>query len=204
MDPARMPTITPRDMVVAKYPCQDAFSPDIIDPHENQNERQAITQQMEPPKGTGQQKIHRAQAKNGEHIRRVDDQWLAGDGKDRRNGVEGEKNIGRLDERERQQNGRGVQFSVPPQEEPRPFGLGRHGQQPSQSSYDKAPFGLDLALRGKHHLEAGENQENAEEDHDPTVLEKRGSENAKDQRSQNAKKQNTVLQQSDNSEIAEN
>jgi hypothetical protein len=46
---------------------------------------------------------------------------------------------------------------------------------------------LDLALRRKHHLDAGENQKNTERDHDPTVLEQFGPENdedaAEDQRS---------------------
>jgi hypothetical protein len=56
---------------------------------------------------------------------------------------------------------------------------------------------LDLALGGKHHLDADENQEDAEQDSRPTVLEQLGSESDEnddeDQRTQDAVEQNAVL-----------
>src|ERR1039458_9447175 len=178
-------------------PLPSRVEPGHLQANENQNERQAITQQVESRKGAGEKKIHRAEAQNGEHVRCVDDQRLAGDRKDRGNGIDGEKNIGRFDEREHQENRRSVQFSVPSQEEPWRFRVRRHGQQPSQSANDKALFGLDLTLRGKHNLNPAENQENTEQDHDPTVLEQFGAENdedaAEDQRTQDAVEQNAVL-----------
>src|SRR5580698_9346509 len=91
-----------------EMPMPECVEPRQLEPNTNQDERQAIAQQVESCKGTGQQKIHRAQAQNSEHVRRVDDQRLAGNRKRRGNGVDSEKNIGRLDENERQENGRCV------------------------------------------------------------------------------------------------
>src|ERR1700733_3721782 len=74
------------------------------------------------------------------------------------NGIDDEENIGRVDRRENQSTRRSVQFSVPAQEQPRPFRARRHRQPSSQSPSDKAWFWLDRALRGKHHPYAGESE----------------------------------------------
>src|SRR5580704_1481584 len=114
---------------VWEMPLPSRVEPGHLQPDKNQDERQAITQQAESRKG--EKKIDTAKAQNGKYVRCVDDQRLGGDRKDSRNGIDGEKNVGRLDKRGDQQNRRSVQFSIPSQEEICSFRVRRHGQQPS-------------------------------------------------------------------------
>ena len=63
---------------------------------EDQHHRQAELQVVEPVDDAGQQEVERPQAEDGEDVRGVDDERVAGDGEDRRDGVDGEDQVGRL------------------------------------------------------------------------------------------------------------
>ena len=61
----------------------------------------------------GQRKVKGAQAKDGEDVRRVDQERVGCDGKDRWHGIHRKNQVGRFDHDQRQEQGRCKQHPIP-------------------------------------------------------------------------------------------
>ena len=67
-----------------------------LDRDGREDHRQGRPQVANPVLRPGQQEVQRAHAEQREHVGRVDDEGVGGDGEHRRNGVDGEDHIGGL------------------------------------------------------------------------------------------------------------
>jgi hypothetical protein len=152
---------------------------------------------VEPVHGAGQQEIHRPQAEDREHIGGEHNQRLAGEREDGRHRVHREDDVAQLQEHQRHQQRRGVPASVEPDQERLAMEPGRHRHQPAEQPHHRVLVGVHLLVRRKQQLDAGEDQEAAEQEHHPRVLHQdraQGDEHgAEDERADDAVEQDAVL-----------
>src|SRR4029077_13728543 len=158
---------------------------------------------------TGQQEIQGTQPKNSANVGGVDDERVACNAKDRRDRVDGEENVRDLDNNQHKSQRR----QHPPAFEK--HGEGRaevaiaHGQQPAHEPDQGIPCDIDHFLPTKEHLDAREEQKDAEQIKRPVECFNERNPNtdhhtAQYQRTENTPKQHTMLVGSRHGEIGKN
>ena len=163
-----------------------------------EHDRQADFQIAKIAERARQQKIHRAQADDGKNVRGENDEGLARDGKNRRDGVHGENQIGRLDEQQHQRQRRERKAAIEPGEKLLPVKVRRNGEKFSREPQREVFFRLHGFLAGKKHLDPGKNEKRAEDIKHPVELVDQfhaggNHRAAHDERAENAPKQQPML-----------
>src|SRR5580658_3774452 len=102
-----------------------------LDRDGGQDDRQSGPQVAEPGRCPGQQEVQRPHAQQGEHVGRVDDERVGGDGQDGRDGVDGEDQVGDLDHDQRHQQRRGQQSAAVTDDKPLAAQVLGGGQEPA-------------------------------------------------------------------------
>ena len=164
----------------------------------SKHDRQADFQTAKITERAGQQKIHRAQADDGKNVRGKNDEGLARDGKNRRDGIHGENQIGRLDEQQHQRQRCECKATVEPGEKSLAVEVRRHSETFSREPQREVFFRLHGFLAGKKHLKTGKNEKCAEDVKHPVELvdQFRAGGNhraAHDERAENAPKKQAML-----------
>ena len=96
---------------------------DHLAAHEHQHRREAVVEEPEQVHDAGQQEVEGPQAENREHVRREGDEpHVVGAGRDHaqdcRHAVDREQHVGALHDQQHQEQRRGQEFAVLPNEEP--------------------------------------------------------------------------------------
>ena len=94
-----------------------------LDADEDQDAAERVRQVVEALLGVGEQEVHRPQAEDRERVRREDEVRLVGDRQDRRHRVDGEDDVGDLDDEQRSEQRRRGTAAVDPREELLPVEL---------------------------------------------------------------------------------
>ena len=97
---------------------------DHLHADEGEDDGEALLQVAEAGVQVGEQEVQRAQAEDGERVRREHDELLVADGEHGRHGVDGEDHVGRLDEHEHREQRRRQPPAVRLREQLRPVELG--------------------------------------------------------------------------------
>jgi len=169
-----------------------------LDADETEHEGQADLQINELFHHASQHEIQGAKPQDGEDVGGVNDKRVLGDGEDRRDGVDGENHVRRLDDDEDHHQERGVELAVFTHEEALAvIGLAdRH--QALEQAHHRVFLRFDFLVALKQHLDSGYDEEAAENvDHPVKGAEQRGAggdeDRAQDQSAQNAPEQDPVL-----------
>jgi hypothetical protein len=137
---------------------------------EDQDDGQAVAQQVELAGHGGEQEVHGAQAEDGEHIARQHDEGIGRDGEDGRDRVDREDHVGHADQADHQQQRRGDAPTVLDGEELLAVEALADRHQPAQELERRVALQVGLLAGGPPHLDAGEQQEGAEQVEDPVEL----------------------------------
>jgi len=182
--------------------------PDHLSADEHQDRREAVAEVMEQLHQAGDREEQGAEAEDGEHVGREHDEGLFGDGEDRRDGIDGEDDVGELREDQRDQERGGEEFGIDPGEELLAHEVRGNRHELSEASHDGVLFGVDLLVFQPQHFHAGEGEEDAEdEDHPAEGLQERGAssdeDGAEDERADDAPEEDSVLVLRGDIEVAE-
>ena len=153
------PTMMPSDQVIGNLPPKASLSHTIFRPTKTRTTREAVLEHVELVDRAGQQEVHRAQAEDREHVRREHDQRLAREREDRGHGVDGEDDVAHLEKQERDEERRGEQPSLDPDEETLAVQVRRHRHEPLEQPDERVLVRVNALLRGEEHLDAREDEE---------------------------------------------
>jgi hypothetical protein len=156
----------------------------------------------------GQQEVHRPQAEDGEHVRGEHDERVGGDGEDGRDRVDGEDDVDDADQHDHHEQGRGHLHAVDDREELLAVVAGRDLHPAAHPFERRIALQVGLLAGGPPHLDAGEDQERAEQVEDPVELrDQPGAEEdhrrAQQQRAEDADHQHPLLELRRHGEIGE-
>lgn len=146
-----------------------------------------------------QQEIERSESQNCEDIRCEDNERIARDGKDRRNGIDGENHIGRFDSHQRQQQRRCEQLPVLPNEKLVAAETVGYWKNPPCQLDEDIFHRIGRLMFLKHQFDTGEDQDRAEEVDRPVELFDKGASGEDEddphhQRAENPPEQDAVLE----------
>src|SRR5262249_21356276 len=146
---------------------------------------------------------------NGENVGGVDDEWIGRDAEDQRNRVDSKDQISRLDHDEDDKKGCCQEFARFAHEELAVAKLRSDRHQPAEQANHRVLFGLDLLVFVESKLDAGKDQEAAEDVGHPMELVEQGfpsrDENGThDQCAEDPPEEDTVLVPARNLKVVKN
>ena len=135
--------------------------------HHHEHKGQAILEVVEAVDDAYQGEEQRPQAQDGEDVGRVDQKRVLGDGEDGRDGVQGEDNVGNLHQREHNEQRRDEPDAVLAHHETLAHVIRRDAEVPAHELRHTVAGQVRLVVDGHEHLDAGDDEEGAEDVDDP-------------------------------------
>ena len=129
--------------------------------------RQPQLQVVELRHRARQQEVERPQPQDGEDVRGVDQEGILRDGQHRGDGIHGEHQIGAFHHQQHQEERRRHQHARMAHEEALPLEVLGDGHDLAEEADERVALRLDLRLAAQRQLEGGEDQERAEDVHQP-------------------------------------
>ena len=119
-------------------------------------------QVVEPVHDSFQREKHRAQAEDGEHVGRVNDEGVVRDGQHRGNGIHRENEVGAFEDQQYYEQRRGEKLSIPLHEETVALEFRRNVHEAVKQFQHRVPFGMNFLLLLHRHFDAAEDEQCAE------------------------------------------
>ena len=138
---------------------------------EGEHDRQADIEESQVAHHAGQQEVERPQAENGEDVRGVDDEHVLRDGQHRRNRVDGEHQVGRLDDEQHEEELRHHALAVFDVEKMRRIAVA-DGQVLEREFINELLLGLDLVVAAFEQLDARKDEKRAKNVKEPFEVQK--------------------------------
>ena len=153
---------------------------------------------MEFVQHPGERKIQRSQTEDGKDVRRINDEGIFRDGEECRDGVHRKNHVGDFDEQEHDEEWRRQPDAVFADEELIAAVVARDWDELLEPAHHRVALGMKLLFLLHDHLDAGHDQERAEDINDPLKLrdEHRPGDDhggSEDERTEDAPKEHAVL-----------
>ena len=135
---------------------------------EDEDDREADLEKPEERHDAAEREVERTQAENREDVRGERHEAVLRDREHGRQGVEGEDDVGRLDDDQDDEHRRGHALAVVDGEEVAVVVFGGDGEEAAEEPHGGVVLGVDVGVfAGEGHLDAGVDEERAEDVEDP-------------------------------------